>query len=56
MWIDGNKLVSSVLEVELNETRGAVKLLRLKGEKHNFVDDSNLVALNDYRYLKVSIR
>jgi len=52
VWIDGNKLVSSVLEVELNETSGAVKLLRLKGEKHNFVDDSNLVALNDYRYLK----
>ena len=52
VWAEGNKLVSSVLEVELDEKSGAVKLLRFRGEEHNFVDSSNSVALNDYRYLK----
>lgn len=52
VWAEGNRLVSSVLEVELDELTGAVKRLCFKGENHNFVESAGPVALNDYRYLK----
>ena len=49
--IAGLTLQTSRLRVEVDPVSGAVKSLRLAGGKHEYVDTSAPVALNDYRYV-----
>jgi alpha-mannosidase len=49
--VDGLRLLTKSLSVELNATSGAVKSLRLNGSDKEFVDAKAPVGLNDYRYM-----
>jgi len=48
---NGNRLSTSVLQVEVDERTGAIRSLGLSGVEHEFVDHGGPVGLNDFRYV-----
>ncbi len=49
--LDGPRLVTSQLVVDIDEKSGAVRRLSRTGLDHSFVDPAAPVGLNDYRYV-----